>query len=137
MLTAAAGPRGYRVLVGSAKEETAAVVTYGAETLVTRPANGLLLTVSPEDTTVDDATRARYGAVDAALSKERIVAVSEIQEALHGEGARGEDMSAVLNPNTRHSVVFEPKQQRLRVVFTQADGTLSDEWTISLKEGQS
>lgn len=125
--------RGYHVLVASGDDTDARVVEFGREIVVREPKRGLVLGANPESEILDDAARARYARASALIEPD---AVDFTKAALVLRDRSAEGDSAILNGRTRHSVIFEPRLNRLRVAFPAADGSFGEYTTVTFsKEG--
>lgn len=131
-LDAAPHLRGYHVLVADAIPENARVVELG-ETRITRvPSNGILLGATPsENPTNDDGIR--YQRIDSLVRSERVIESDELAKILADVEIGRTGRQTVLNSETRHSVVMEPRFKRIRIAFPDENGKLGKPLTISLR----
>ncbi len=117
--------RGYHVLLAGPGEDEAVLIELGGHAVTRAAVDGLLLGQDTASPIEDDDARTRYGRLVQLLQDERIVGVSELQSAL-GDAQQGVSGRArILNENTRHAVVFEPKTRRMHVAFPDGSGALT------------
>lgn len=137
--------RGYSVLLAGADAAGAAIIEYNGKVQVRRPTNGIILGVTPEarkeqDEETDAALpvltvdELRYQRVLDLLNEERIIGPEEIEAVLMDRQAGRTGKDQIRNAWTRHSVVFEPRELRLRVAVQGEDGEMSEFETFSLSE---
>lgn len=118
--------RGYAVLLASAGvTPEAVVVELGTAQVAREPVDGLLLGQDIDRDDLDDDSRARYGRALHLLHDERIVSVEELQRVLSDGHSGVPGRTRILNADTRHAVVFEPKRKRILVAFPDETGALA------------
>lgn len=130
------GIRGYHVLVADPALSDAVVLELGSEITVRKPVNGLLLGTDPAALTTDSAARSRYERVLSLFEEERIIAVTEIQDALADRQRSKTGKARIFNEFTAHSVVFEPKSRTIHVAFPNEDGRPGAFETIRVERGE-
>ncbi len=112
------------------------VLEFGDQVAVREPVNGLLLASDPAAVTTDPHSKMRYARAAALLENERIIGQKEAKRVLGDEETGREGLAQIHNPQTRHSVLFEPKKRAVHVAFPgpHASGAYT---TISLSGGTS
>ncbi|NUM56021.1 MAG: neutral/alkaline non-lysosomal ceramidase N-terminal domain-containing protein [Candidatus Hydrogenedentes bacterium] len=132
-LDAAPHLRGYHVLVCDAIAENARVVELG-ETRTTRVAsNGVLLGVNPAEAPQHDADY-RYQRINALLRSQRVIESDALARVMADREPGRSGQQTIVNDQTRHSVVMEPRYKRMHVSFPDANGKLGRPVTISLRK---
>jgi len=124
-LSALQGQAGRHVLVAgpSAEGPRAAVVEYGAKTLVRMPDDdGLLLGVAPSHDTADSDTLIRHARVADLWALDTEGGIEAIQRVLTDAEPERKGMARIWNENTRHAVIFEPMRKAFSAAFPGADG---------------
>ncbi|MCL4216659.1 MAG: hypothetical protein KJ052_06605, partial [Candidatus Hydrogenedentes bacterium] len=148
LMEAAKHVRGYSVLLAAADAADAAIIEFNEKVQVRRPTNGVILGVTPgARTEQDEETDAalpvltvdelRYQRLLDLLNEERIVGPEEIETMLMDRQAGRTGKDQIRNGWTRHSVVFEPRELRLRVAVQGEDGEMREFETFSLSEAGS
>lgn len=124
--------RGYHVLIADTVPDNARVVELGEQRVIRVPSSGILLgQVLPADSTNDAAVR--YRRVANLVRSERAIGSDELATILSDVEPGRKGLQTILNGETRHSVVMEPRYRRLRVAFPGEDGKLGKPLTISLR----
>ncbi|MBI4559197.1 MAG: neutral/alkaline non-lysosomal ceramidase N-terminal domain-containing protein [Candidatus Hydrogenedentes bacterium] len=129
--------QGYHVLVAGPRDTEARVLEFGPTIAVREPIEGLLLGTDPESPSADEAAQTRYGRLRRLLKEERIIAAAEIETFLRDREAGQQGQACILNDQTRCSVIFEPKNRRVRVAFPEEPGRLGSFAQLSLAEDKS
>lgn len=124
--------RGYHVLIADARGENARVVDLGAARTTRLPVGGVLLGTDPAFAG-DPETAVRYTRAKNLLNAERILDSAEMESVLRDAEAGRTGRQCILNPHTRHSVVFEPRARRLHVAFPGGDGKLGTSSSFVLR----
>lgn len=130
--------RGHHVLVAAPESKKAVsrvcVLDCGSSTAVRRPVEGFLLGAEPNDAAVSSAAQQRHARAAELLRAERIISAVELAQTL-GDRQQDQERSACLfSANTRCSVVFEPKRNRLQIAFPNQDGSPGEFTTVSLSD---
>ena len=102
----------------------AAVFELGADIIVRRAKDGLLLGADPDSESLGASTRTRYRRVADLLAAERIVALSEIQDVLRDREPGKSGRERIFNEQTRHAVAFAPTSRRAYIAVPREDGSL-------------
>ena len=118
------GLRGYHVLAATPAGPDAAVFELGADLVVRRAKDGLLLGADPDSERLGASARTRYRRVAELLAGERIVALSEMQDVLRDREPGKSGRERIFNELTRHAVTFAPKIGTVYVAFPGEDGSL-------------
>ena len=129
--------KGYHILVAGPEKLSANVFEYGDKMKIRKLTNGLLPGADPRSELVDPESQKRYTQVLNILQDERIIAVTEIEDALKYRDPDVSGMGNIFNENTQHSVVFEPRALRIHVAFPSEDGKFGNYNTISMEEDAS
>ncbi len=132
-LRACVNLRGYHVLAAGPGVPKAEVVEFGASVVVRDPVKGVLLGADPEGAQVDADAKTRYARLASLLDGEHIVGTAKIKAALADREPGQSGNSTIWNARTRHSVVFEPKNRKIDVMFPDAHGEPGTYTTLSLK----
>jgi hypothetical protein len=117
--------RGYQVLLAGPTAEAGyqSRVAVLGETLSWRNAeSGALLASLPDTPGLSPAARARYSRAAALLDGTGPWDVAGVQRVLADAEASRAGEERIWNPQTRHSVIFEPAQGRLHVAYPGPDG---------------
>jgi hypothetical protein len=126
--------RGYRVLVTHGAGSEAKVVEFGRWVAVRELNDGLLFGSSPQDKDLDAPTRERYVRLKELVEPLETVSAPDLERVLSDRHPEASEPGRILNPQTRHSVVFEPGARRLRVAAPDESGKLGPYVEFSLAE---
>ena len=114
----------------------AAVIEFGEKVYIREVENGLLLGMKVDNSLASENERSRYGNVAAYLEPMEQIGTRDIEDILTTVApatAASASMSVLWNENTRHSVVFDPKNQDMRVALPGIDNAPGKFVTIPLE----
>jgi neutral ceramidase len=132
--------RGYHVLVAGIDRKgawRAAMIAYGNSIVVSEAQEGLLLGADPERDSLPEDTGVRYRRAGALLEKEPVVSVEALQRILSDTELGRSGTERILNPLTRHSVVFAPKALTLYVAIPGPDGSMGPYQPFTIEAGEA
>jgi hypothetical protein len=132
-LEAAPHLRGYHVLIADAIPENARVVELGVPRVTRIASSGILLGATPADSPQCEMDY-RYQRINTLVRSERAVESDELAKIMSDSEPGRTGQQTILNNQTRHSVVMEPRYKRVRVSFPDQSGKLGKPLTISLRK---
>ena len=129
---------GVHVLIAGYAEgkPRAAIVEFGEKIYIREETNGLLLGMKVDDPDASENERTRYGQAAAYFEPMEQIGRQDIESLLTTSpttASAPSPMSAIWNDYTRHSVVFDPQNQDMRVALPGIDFTPGQFVTIPLK----
>ncbi|MCC6796007.1 MAG: neutral/alkaline non-lysosomal ceramidase N-terminal domain-containing protein [Candidatus Hydrogenedentes bacterium] len=125
--------RGYHVLIADAIPENARVVELGESRVTRVPSSGILLGANFPPTSVTDADY-RYRRIDTLLRAKRSFESDALARIMSDKEPGRAAQQTILNAQTRHSVVMEPRFKRIHLAFPDENGKLGTPLTISLRK---
>lgn len=131
--------RGYHVLLAGKDQRgasRAAALLYGNNIVLAEPKDGLLLGADPESGILPEDTRVRYRRAAALLDNEETVSIEGIQQILSDMELGRSGMERILNPMTRHSIVFLPKTLTIHVAVPEPGALMGAYEIFSLEAGE-
>jgi neutral ceramidase len=134
LIGAAKHLRGYRVLVADPGMTDTQVIDLGRWVGVRKPKDGLLFGSDPADKDLEASARMRYARAAELLGTLETVTVADAERVLRDAAPAPAELGSILNPQTRHSVVFEPRARRMRIAVTGEDGRLGPSATFNFDE---
>ncbi len=136
--------QGYRVMVAGktgGDNNTIKVVEFDEEITVRDAVDDLILGIQPatpssdaEDGSGFSEIEKRYNRAKELLESERILSVDEIKVIMAESGGDTADSPAILNENTRHSVILEPNRGQLQIALPDGKGGLTEFVVVSLEK---